>query len=132
MDAREVDTGLAWRDLPEVEDDLTPGQFGGARVERDRPAPGLQEGRLELERDRGDRVRHHTAEQVDDLDSPVRSALADIDHQPLTTAFSQRTERVPLSVTSAVCICPRSEEHTSELQSLMRISYAVFCMNKKK
>src|SRR3546814_7953406 len=30
--------------------------------------------------------------------------------------------------------CPhgRSEEHTSELQSLMRISYAVFCLNKKK
>src|SRR3546814_14977122 len=30
--------------------------------------------------------------------------------------------------------CPigRSEEHTSELQSLMRISYAVFCLKKKK
>src|SRR3546814_2202063 len=27
---------------------------------------------------------------------------------------------------------PRSEEHTSELQSLMRISYAVFCLQKKK
>src|SRR3546814_9720048 len=26
----------------------------------------------------------------------------------------------------------RSEEHTSELQSLMRISYAVFCLNKKR
>src|SRR3546814_9650171 len=26
----------------------------------------------------------------------------------------------------------RSEEHTSELQSLMRISYAVFCLNKNK
>src|SRR3546814_1880713 len=26
--------------------------------------------------------------------------------------------------------CSRSEEHTSELQSLMRISYAVFCFNK--
>src|SRR3546814_10563713 len=26
----------------------------------------------------------------------------------------------------------RSEEHTSELQSLMRISYAVFCLNKKQ
>src|SRR3546814_10154396 len=26
--------------------------------------------------------------------------------------------------------CRRSEEHTSELQSLMRISYAVFCLNK--
>src|SRR3546814_9979622 len=31
-----------------------------------------------------------------------------------------------LSITS------RSEEHTSELQSLMRISYAVFCLKKKK
>src|SRR3546814_6737558 len=35
------------------------------------------------------------------------------------------------------CIRPddgneRSEEHTSELQSLMRISYAVFCLKKKK
>src|SRR3546814_4888902 len=32
------------------------------------------------------------------------------------------------------CCCPpdsRSEEHTSELQSLMRISYAVFCLKKK-
>src|SRR3546814_1539475 len=28
--------------------------------------------------------------------------------------------------------CQRSEEHTSELQSLMRISYAVFCLTKKK
>src|SRR3546814_5282335 len=27
--------------------------------------------------------------------------------------------------------CDRSEEHTSELQSLMRISYAVFCLKKK-
>src|SRR3546814_3312717 len=33
---------------------------------------------------------------------------------------------------SAASSCPRSEEHTSELQSLMRISYAVFCLNKKK
>src|SRR3546814_16808326 len=31
-----------------------------------------------------------------------------------------------------VCQLPRSEEHTSELQSLMRISYAVFCLKKKK
>src|SRR3546814_2129097 len=29
-------------------------------------------------------------------------------------------------------LCGRSEEHTSELQSLMRISYAVFCLKKKK
>src|SRR3546814_3742104 len=32
---------------------------------------------------------------------------------------------------SLLCQC-RSEEHTSELQSLMRISYAVFCLKKKK
>src|SRR3546814_6606040 len=29
------------------------------------------------------------------------------------------------------CLGPRSEEHTSELQSLMRNSYAVFCLKKK-
>src|SRR3546814_16093917 len=32
----------------------------------------------------------------------------------------------------STCPLPRSEEHTSELQSLMRISYAVFCLKKKK
>src|SRR3546814_2978167 len=31
----------------------------------------------------------------------------------------------------AVKVLDRSEEHTSELQSLMRISYAVFCLKKK-
>src|SRR3546814_10807769 len=31
----------------------------------------------------------------------------------------------------AINLSGRSEEHTSELQSLMRISYAVFCLNKK-
>src|SRR3546814_4425597 len=33
---------------------------------------------------------------------------------------------------SVCCWASRSEEHTSELQSLMRISYAVFCLKKKK
>src|SRR3546814_9740360 len=33
---------------------------------------------------------------------------------------------------SQPCTRNRSEEHTSELQSLMRISYAVFCLKKKK
>src|SRR3546814_1389277 len=38
-----------------------------------------------------------------------------------------------LVMTGIVCILMgRSEEHTSELQSLMRISYAVFCLKKKK
>src|SRR3546814_8271782 len=34
--------------------------------------------------------------------------------------------------TKHIFIVPRSEEHTSELQSLMRISYAVLCLKKKK
>src|SRR3546814_2346412 len=41
----------------------------------------------------------------------------------LQTVLGARVEAVRLS---------RSEEHTSELQSLMRISYAVFCLKKKK
>src|SRR3546814_953179 len=38
----------------------------------------------------------------------------------------------PTRVKGALTLHGRSEEHTSELQSLMRISYAVFCLNKKK
>src|SRR3546814_8672823 len=37
-----------------------------------------------------------------------------------------------LAFLGAEVIRVRSEEHTSELQSLMRISYAVFCLKKKK
>src|SRR3546814_15019765 len=35
-------------------------------------------------------------------------------------------------MSGSVMLNDRSEEHTSELQSLMRISYAVFCLKKKK
>src|SRR3546814_9817487 len=38
---------------------------------------------------------------------------------------------VPLAPSGSVRKAPRSEEHTSELQSLMRNSYAVFCLKKK-
>src|SRR3546814_2384690 len=37
----------------------------------------------------------------------------------------------PHGASSMVPVGKRSEEHTSELQSLMRISYAVFCLKKK-
>src|SRR3546814_4947284 len=44
-----------------------------------------------------------------------------------------QTEAVVFSATAAIFLgAPRSEEHTSELQSLMRSSYAVFCLKKKK
>src|SRR3546814_5737863 len=40
--------------------------------------------------------------------------------------------RWAMVVHTAAPMAPRSEEHPSELQSLMRISYAVFCLKKKK
>src|SRR3546814_1341681 len=49
------------------------------------------------------------------LPEGLRNFFTGADHDPFCTSF-------PL----------RSEEHTSELQSLMRISYAVFCLKKKK
>src|SRR3546814_8050622 len=48
---------------------------------------------------------------------------------PLPGAQTKGTRQVYASVNLAP---PRSEEHTSELQSLMRTSYAVFCLKKKK
>src|SRR3546814_3810223 len=42
------------------------------------------------------------------------------------------TERVQRHKSPPISWSARSEEHTSELQSLMRISYAVFCLKKKK
>src|SRR3546814_4120585 len=40
--------------------------------------------------------------------------------------------KCPIGEVTRQLIRQRSEEHTSELQSLMRISYAVFCLKKKK
>src|SRR3546814_3670238 len=44
-------------------------------------------------------------------------------HRRSSSGLCKRLRRAPLR--------SRSEEHTSELQSLMRISYAVFCLKKK-
>src|SRR3546814_21144456 len=56
---------------------------------------------------------------------------------PYTTLFrssaaSTRSCAPSTGRTPSACAPARSEEHTSELQSLMRISYAVFCLKKKK
>src|SRR3546814_2436804 len=50
-------------------------------------------------------------------------AVAKSPNSPIEKLTASRCERVSAQ---------RSEEHTSELQSLMRISYAVFCLNKKR
>src|SRR3546814_7743500 len=67
--------------------------------------------------------------------SPSTAMLA----YPLSLAIQGRRAASPdsnfeiaVSCASVRPISSRSEEHTSELQSLMRISYAVFCLKKKK
>src|SRR3546814_5423156 len=45
----------------------------------------------------------------------------------VTTQSPHKTKCIP---TILIVLISRSEEHTSELQSLMRISYAVFCLKK--
>src|SRR6187402_3669420 len=53
---------------------------------------------------------------------------------PYTTLFRSRpaSDRCPVLGVPALCPRARSEEHTSELQSQLTISYAVFCLKKKK
>src|SRR3546814_14818978 len=50
---------------------------------------------------------------------------------PLPGSDSAQTRPSWRVMTRLTLARPRSEEHTSELQSLMRISYAVFCLKKK-
>src|SRR3546814_4135426 len=47
-------------------------------------------------------------------------------------ALGHRLRQLAHAQDGALALGDRSEEHTSELQSLMRISYAVFCLKKKK
>src|SRR3546814_10431618 len=73
---------------------------------------------------------------VESLSSYARQFLGlmekpDVDQidglSPAISIDQKSTSRNPRST-----VATRSEEHTSELQSLMRISYAVFCLKKKK
>src|SRR3546814_11711102 len=84
------------------------------------------------------RSREHGAE-TDDLDLPRNQAseLFRLDRPPDRGAAGRAVEGGGLGFGRRAGLHPvvrgrRSEEHTSELQSLMRISYAVFCLKKKK
>src|SRR3546814_5349120 len=87
--------------------------------------------------DRGDdHVGRAPAERLGDLEGErlgalgVERAQVDVDEAPAGLVGDLEAEAVDVVV--GALDRDRSEEHTSELQSLMRISYAVFCLNKKK
>src|SRR3546814_4214025 len=61
----------------------------------------------------------------------ISTTLHDPDSDTETCATRRSRARAAAS-TARHRFTLRSEEHTSELQSLMRISYAVFCLKKKK
>src|SRR3546814_9295033 len=65
---------------------------------------------------------------LEDVDARV--AVGEADHLPNVDAHVLGHHR-QLVGKGDVDVAIRSEEHTSELQSLMRISYAVFCLKKK-
>src|SRR3546814_5794464 len=80
-------------------------------LHRDQAPPSVL-GRHVHEQFRPQRIDHATEEDL-------------VIHEVVAHATLGRTQ-----ATGDVLV-PRSEEHTSELQSLMRISYAVFCLKKK-
>src|SRR3546814_7285450 len=61
--------------------------------------------------------------------SPKRPSICVRRHSSPALVTCERTLKLRVGGTTTPS---RSEEHTSELQSLMRISYAVFCLKKKK
>src|SRR3546814_9008322 len=73
------------------------------------------------------------------LDPPSSGLTARMPTTPIATSWSHKALSNPVSSAARMRVhaeCRqnhghRSEEHTSELQSLMRISYAVFCLKKK-
>src|SRR3546814_2906154 len=79
-----------------------------------------------LENDRAKRL-------VGDLEGQGDGAVArHLDPAQLGIMDFGKHDRHGLALGCLARLVARSEEHTSELQSLMRISYAVFCLKKKK
>src|SRR3546814_5427591 len=62
------------------------------------------------------------------------TAIAIVTNPTVASYYAERVEQALVQTGKRVLrieLPDRSEEHTSELQSLMRISYAVFCLKKK-
>src|SRR3546814_7503911 len=61
-------------------------------------------------------------------------ALCHAKQEKFAAAYTACNQALQISedLPDPTCLIVRSEEHTSELQSIMRISYAVFCLEKKQ
>src|SRR3546814_1289668 len=77
----------------------------------------------------GDREKDASVGQLEEIGIVVVEQFAHDDMRPADEAHP--VVGFGIGAPEQVEHC-RSEEHTSELQSLMRISYAVFCLKKKK
>src|SRR3546814_5597262 len=64
--------------------------------------------------------------------SDVLETLGQVRHERFYVVDVNTTFVIKRHLHGLLRLVERSEEHTSELQSLMRISYAVFCLKKKK
>src|SRR3546814_9620037 len=100
------------------------GEEATAVVDAQRPS-GRQ--RTQAERARDHRTRSATTVRLKDCPSVTRRSLRRTTRHKWASSAALRPAERRSTVRS-----PRSEEHTSELQSLMRTSYAVFCLKNKK
>src|SRR3546814_6796767 len=77
------------------------------------------------------RMVEHRLQMIDDQQTQTLPREGpELDHVARFCGFASTAEFTE-TLLSHLGKVERSEEHTSELQSLMRISYAVFCLNKK-
>src|SRR3546814_1025604 len=81
--------------------------------------------------------RQHAAERVgEDIGAQIADMRVIVDGRPARIDTNvggiDRGEPIDAAGEAVIEVKRRSEEHTSELQSLMRMSYAVFCLKKKK
>src|SRR3546814_2678575 len=94
---------------------------GVVRVIRRQPQPGQPMRQLE-----------HVLDQRDRIGAGIVH-VGELHERPARVAAQQRLRQIEdLRPVGEAQHLARSEEHTSELQSLMRLSYAVFCLKKKK
>src|SRR3546814_7938975 len=99
------------------------------RGKRDAVDDADRTGRADLRADRRHRIDlRDQVRAVRERDQPGALVEQDVERSRIEAAAAA----VDAPVTHDDAVVGRSEEHTSELQSLMRISYAVFCLKKKQ